>query len=432
MQRMSKLFLLGMVFLFFSSQSSVAEMDAEARAEIDSLKQQVQDLTKLLKEHIGTKQGVKKLKTSPKPVADRIVAEHRQMKKEIETLVDQQEATEKKLKKVKKDAWNMGNSSVHLAGYGSTGYASQQTRGSHFNLVQFSPILHYMYKDFVMLESEIEFEVQENGGTGVALEYLTIDLFLHDYVALVAGKFLSPLGQFRQNYHPTWINKLPSTPVGFGHDQAAPVSDLGLQFRGGFPGGGDVRFNYALYVANGPRLEFTAAGDRIARIEANGSTTEADGNMVYGGRFAMAPFHRMEIGLSGVAGRISMATPEPNRRYTAYAIDFRYAYKDLDLRAEYIRQRVSHAAASAAPASFDVYAWYLQAAYKLPYQFEIVTRYSDFHSPHKSEKQAQLAFGLNYLFASNVIAKLAYEANRARHTEFVNKDRYLIQLAFGF
>tara|TARA_R110002095_G_scaffold214000_1_gene205381 strand:+ start:3756 stop:4625 length:870 start_codon:yes stop_codon:yes gene_type:complete len=289
-----------------------------------------------------------------------------------------------------------------------------------------------MYKDFVMLESEVEFEVEQGGGTGVTLEYLTIDLFLHDYLAVVTGKFLSPLGQFRQNYHPAWINKLPSTPVGFGHDQAAPVSDLGFQLRGGFPGGGDVRFNYALYVANGPRLELTEAGDRIARIESNGSTKGADGNMVYGGRLAIVPFHRMEVGLSGVAGRISMSTPEPNRGYSAFAVDFRYAYKDLDLRGEYIRQRVNHAATSAAPASFDIYAWYLQAAYKLPYKFEVVARYSDFHSPHKSEKQSQLALGLNYLFTSSVIGKIAYEANRARHTEFVNKDRYLIQLAFGF
>ena len=55
-----------------------------------------------------------------------------------------------------------------------------------------------------------EIEIDDAGETETNLEYLTIDWFINDYMALIAGKFLSPIGQFRQNLHPSWINKLPS------------------------------------------------------------------------------------------------------------------------------------------------------------------------------------------------------------------------------
>jgi hypothetical protein len=54
---------------------------------------------------------------------------------------------------------------------------------------------------------------------------------LHDYVTFGAGKFLSPLGYFRRNLHPAWINKLPSRPPGFSNGQAASVAEIGEGFQ---------------------------------------------------------------------------------------------------------------------------------------------------------------------------------------------------------
>ncbi len=125
------------------------------------------------------------------------------------------------------------DSVVHLAGYGSVGYTDNRDTAGRFSQVQFSPIFHYQYKDLMMLESELEIRVTPEGETTTELEYLSLDLFLNDYATFVAGKFISPIGQFRQNLHPGWINKLPSAPPGFGHDGAAPASEVGIQLRGG-------------------------------------------------------------------------------------------------------------------------------------------------------------------------------------------------------
>ncbi len=66
---------------------------------------------------------------------------------------------------------------------------------------------------------------------------------------------------FRQNYHPSWINKFPAAPIGFGHGGAAPIADIGAQVRGGLPAGGRATANYAIYVANGPELITGGHGD---------------------------------------------------------------------------------------------------------------------------------------------------------------------------
>ena len=99
--------------------------------------------------------------------------------------------------------WRDPNTLIHMSGYADIGYSSE---GDNFNIGTFAPIFHYQYRDLVMLEAELELEVDSAGETELALEYLTIDLFLGDYVTFVGGKFLSPIGQFRQNLHPSWIN----------------------------------------------------------------------------------------------------------------------------------------------------------------------------------------------------------------------------------
>lgn len=331
----------------------------------------------------------------------------------------------------------LSSSKVHLAGYGAAGYTEPEGEGGRFDQVLFAPIFHYQYADIMLLESELEIEVDESGEAGFALEYLTLDLFLNDYITLMAGKFLSPLGQFRQNLHPAWINKLPSAPLGFGHDGAAPLAEVGLQLRGGLPLGG-VRTNYALFVGNGPALvEGHEAGEFA--IESEGLASDADDGKVFGGRLGLIPLPGLEIGISGAAGEVGFGSHhgpaelepgEPVRDYSALGADLVYKLKGLELRGEYIEQNVDADVASvAAPQELEWNAWYAQAAYLLPGTgWEGVLRYGE--QDLSNEGQSQLAVGLNYLFAPNVLAKAAYEFNDSDDGESI--DRLQLQLAFGF
>ncbi|MBL1321753.1 MAG: hypothetical protein COA63_011940 [Methylophaga sp.] len=329
--------------------------------------------------------------------------------------------------------WKTSDSIVHLAGYGDVSYSDAQNNEAAFNAVRFNPIIHYQYKDFLLMETELETRILKDGSTDVGVEYATIDLFLNDYVTLLAGKFMSPLGQFRQNGHPSWINKLTSAPVGFGHDQAAPNADVGVELRGGFGLGNNTSFaNYAVYTANGPVLAIV--GNEIDEVSTGGRTSNDDGELVYGGRIGFLPIPMLEIGFSGATGKVA-GDVEPNatRDYDVYGVDFNFKRNNFRLLSEYIRQDVGSASNSASPNSASWEAFYAQMSYRLmPTLWEGVLRYGDYNAPNNDLDQTQWAIGVNYLFASNAMVKFAYNFNDGRAGTIADDDVFQTQLSYGF
>lgn len=335
--------------------------------------------------------------------------------------------------------WKRAESHAHLAGYGAVTYTSTRESGVNdsFDLVRFNPIFHYQFLDTLLLESELELNIDSDGETETKLEYLSIDFFLNDYLALVAGKFLSPLGQFRQNLHPLWINKLASAPPGFGEDQALPMSEIGLQLRGGAPVGA-ARLNYAVYIGNGPELE--AMGGEIEAIMTDGVTRDRDGRMVVGARLGMLPIPGIEIGVSGASGKATVTmdggvplTGDPVRDYNALGADFGYSTGGLKFLAEYMRQEIGDASGSVAALGGEWQTWYAQVSYLIPQtKWEGVLRYADYDSPHASQDQKQTALGVNYWIAPHAVAKLTYESNDGQAGMAADANRLLAQIAYGF
>ena len=252
--------------------------------------------------------------------------------------------------------------------------------------------------------------------------------------------------------------------IGFGHDGAAPSADVGVQLRGGF-GLGNGRANYALYVANGPRLEvefeaheddhgkFYVAKDdhdhggdepvdgefELHGLETEGFVNNDDGEYVFGGRIGFLPRPNLEIGLSAATGEVGLygedglIAGENTRDYDVFGVDFYWGLKNFQLRGEYISQEVGGNTASVVPTKAELTAWYTQAAYRWPgSKWEGVLRYSDFSAIEEHNDQEQVAFGLNYLFASNVIGKFSYEINNGEADSRTDNNRFVMQLAYGF
>ncbi len=333
--------------------------------------------------------------------------------------------------------WKNTTAVTHLAGYASADYISPENGEAAF-VANFNPMFHYQYNDKILWEAELEIEVEENGDTSIGLEYSSIDWFLNDSLILIAGKFLSPLGNFRQNMHPSWINKLPSAPPGFGHDGAAPLAEVGLQLRGGRNFGNQGKFTYAGYVGNGPKLE--GEDGEIHAIEAEGFAGNPDDEFVYGGRISFLPIPKFEIGVSGAFGDVAVVendgvdvVGDPTRDYTAFGYDASYQIGNFDLRGEYISQEVDEQAASIAPESGKWETWYVQGAYKFAdAKWEGVLRYTDFKSPHADDTQEQFAVGLNYLITPSAMLKFAFESNDGLAGEATDDDRVLVQIAYGY
>jgi hypothetical protein len=384
------------------------------------------------------------------PMAASAAQTNDEIKQQLDALQSQVTALNSELGQATE--WQSPNTLVHLTGYGDVGFVKPENGNSSFTVGSFSPIFHFQYRDLVMLESELEIQILPDGSTKLEMEYLTVDWFMNDYATLVAGKFLSPIGQFRQNLHPSWINKMPSAPPGFSHDGAAPVSEIGFQVRGGFLLG-SMRSNYAVYASNGPELNSATADEvefELEGIRAEGFGADRDGDKTYGGRFALLPIPSVEIGLSMASGKATVTelevTPpstglesgfiegQTARDYSVTGADFVWFTGNMSLRAEYVKTDIGEANTGATKGAGAVWeAWYSQFAYRLPNsKWEGVLRYTDFDSPGTDRDVKQSMYGVNYLISNNFIAKFAYEMNDGTAGEPSDDNRALVQLAYGF
>lgn len=377
---------------------------------------------------------------------EKLEAELDSVKQELQSAVTMSEFSKVKDDIQSANEWRQADTLIHMAGYADVGYTDSESADSSFSVGRFAPIFHFQYRDLVMLESELEIEMTDDGETETKLEYLTIDWFINDYMVLVAGKFLSPIGQFRQNLHPSWINKLPGAPPGFGHDGAAPVSDVGLQVRGGFHLG-KAKANYAIFVSNGPELkaEFEDGEYELDGVDGEGFGSDIDGEKVVGGRFGLIPISGLELGISIANGKATVTTVEDGdssllsgeqaRDYDVLGADFNWQFNNFNLRGEYVETEVGADKGTGIAASEGSVweTWYTQGAYRInDTKWELVARYTDFNSPHNSQDQQQWALGTNYLFANNFIGKISYEFNDGQAGSDAELDQLLLQLAYGF
>lgn len=380
------------------------------------------------------------------------------MKKQVETVAKTQLQTEN------------AASSAHLAGYGQFNYSAKDrtyinngeksTDYNEFSDTTFAPIFHYQYNDLLMFEAELAITIDDEGATDTELEYATADLLINDYMTLMVGKFLSPIGQFRQNLHPGWVNKLATAPAGFGHDQAAPIANVGAQLRGGFYLS-DTMFSYATYVGNGPKLSSGGHGGAGIGIEAAGTTDNDNDELTYGGRIAMMPLSGLEVGVSAATGKaaltftdvidntdpnhpVTQEVTEKNRNYDVFGADFVYTMKGFQGRGEYVSQKLGSLNGSEVDSGSNKWsAWYLQGSYRFAAtKWEVVTRYSEYDAPNSGDgdpndpylknEQDQWSLGVNYLFANNIIGKISYDINDSDKDTLSDEDALTLQMTYGF
>lgn len=332
----------------------------------------------------------------------------------------------------------------HLSGYAAAGLEFSKTEGategttSTFTPARFAPIFHFLYNDVALFQAEPELSVAEDGGTELELEYASIALLLHDRFSLVIGKFLSPIGQFQERLHPAWTNKLPNAPAGFGHHGGiAPLTDLGLQVRGGAPLGG-MLLGYTVYVSNGPQVVL-----HHGRLEVeHEATTSTRDEKTFGGRLSLIPVPHLEFGVSAISasklsGEAGLLT-QPD--LSLVGMDGAYTQGPWDVRFEYIGSTLdsfTDPEGDVAPETKPSL-WYVQAAYQLGGPWEPVIRYGE--SQYEAwdtagntlvqRKTKRLSLGVNYLFAPSLIAKFAYETDDLDWTQ--DQERFTFQVAYGF
>ncbi len=333
--------------------------------------------------------------------------------------------------------WPTPDISGLIAGGASAGYSVPTNASGGFNLLDFNPLFLFRYKDLFFMQSSVDFSLDDDGNTNVGLNALNLNLFMNDYMVFGIGAFDSPLGYFVPNLSPSWINRLPTSPIGFEGGQAAVQSILGAELRGGFYFLSQLKMNYVAFVANGPRAYADSTTGFIDYI-ATDSFPNNYGNFIGGGRIGMLPIPNLEIGLSGAAGKLALfdvntnlTLGEAGRDYGSLGVDLSFKWKDWDFRGEVTQQQIGAQVSSLYPQKENWKAWYLQAAYMIPAtKLQPVVRWGGYTSAISSLSQHQVDLGLNYWFAPSIAVQADYEINTGHPG--TNSNLFLIQLVFGF
>jgi hypothetical protein len=357
--------------------------------------------------------------------------------------------------------------SVYGTLFGRFEWFPDQRGAGNFVFEGFEPIFLLQLNDRILLESELEFGLE-----GVEVGYAQMDYIVNDWLTVVAGRYLAPIGFFNERLHTAWINKLPDFPLVNRQVSPSDFSLNGVQFRGAsYLFDSPVKGEYSLYAANGIGVPGGADATSLANLgELTETTAQVNNGIAWGGRLGLwIPEIGLNVGSSLFFNRPYNAAAGPDM--ALWGIDAGYHMGNWDVRFEYAdlfqRNPVGPATEEGElpPEGMDEATspfgrrigrrgFYIQAAYR-PYDSanqylsntEFVFRYSrarfsgidpttlelkEFSSPlDVPVDRDQYTFGINYYFYPSLVWKFAYEINSERGIDL--KDNvFLTQLAWGF
>ncbi|MEQ8625977.1 hypothetical protein [Ekhidna sp.] len=357
-----------------------------------------------------------------------------------------------------------GNSRFLLRGYSDATFMSNDEETT-FGNARFVPLFLYKQSDKLFFEGELEFAV-EDGEIEVALEYANFNYSLAPNLNLRAGKILIPFGIFFDRLHPSWINRLPTVPLGYGHDGILPTSDLGAELRGASYLGG-MKFNYSLYVMNGPRIEDGEdEAEEVGMIVHEGDE-DNNNNKAIGGRLGVFPLRNqsLEVGFSAQSAKLGNRDSElEDVGAFMYAFDWTYVRKVsflggvIDLKGQVNFINIDDQTYTVEEDSvMESYTFdnksnssFFQLGYRPTFgsnefvkNLELVGRYSTLNTPEEApweSESTQLAIGLNYWIDWRTAIKFAYQMDNVsgghgeggEEPEELDVSTFYIQWTLGF
>jgi len=363
-----------------------------------------------------------------------------------------QDDFDKQLKQIKSLATTPqpGTTKPLVTGWADLGFHDRKGENSTFS-GSFNPILLWKLSDRLFFESEAEFEFEDNE-TELNLEYANLSYIANDYVTVKAGRFLAPFGTFADRLHPGWINKLPDSPLALGEGGISPWAELGLQASGGFPAG-PTKFNYAVYISNGPRLNTGEdEPERAGSLEFD-NFPDINNNKAAGTRIGFLPIPELELGYSFQYAKVGQGV---DASAYLHAVDLNYVRSCpqlkgvVDVKGQWVWSDVSDVTydTGSGPFTFNNRrdGGYAQIAYRpslvknsFLQKLEGVCRWDTINNPGGAPAETgfdedRWTFGLNYWLGSSTVVKAAYQfGNRRTPGEGrENVNAILFQAAMGF
>jgi hypothetical protein len=352
-----------------------------------------------------------------------------------------------------------------LAGDAEVQFGKVAGQHSAFTLADFAPVFLFRAGDNVLFEAGLDITLQNgsvtllNGKTGnigtqtnIDLSFATIDYLFNDYVTLVAGDMLLPLGTYTER-SAGWINLIPDNPL---PRDVLPQTGIGAQLRGSIPVGQSGQMvTYSGYVANGPgsvdgsaNANFTDSGGNVAPnldfgnvgIESNGNQSKEHSAVSGGGRigwfFPLKANYDLELGISGQTGPWNNSGGE---LWSAAVVDAALHISPyFELKGEYINTWWQTSdMGTLAPRG-----WWIQPAFKLaalnqnlnlPFinNLQLVGRFDYLNDGLGTKTQRETA-GMVYYLTNTLMLEGDYEWLQSWGPNKLPNSKYVFQLSYGF
>jgi hypothetical protein len=324
-------------------------------------------------------------------------------------------------------------------------YVQPQQGQGNFTTADFSPYFHLLLDQDWLLAANLDIS-----NAGVAVGEAQFNWFVNDWLTVVGGRYLTPIGFFNERLNHEWINRLPDPPLMF--TQVSPQSSTdGFEIRGAhYLFGSPVKMEYSLYFGNG----FQAAGttiNNLADLEAISGVDEVTPKAI-GGRMGLwVPEHGLTAGASWFHSFNYI--PGFHDDISLWQLDFGYRKGNWDVRWEFAQ--MYQEAADVLGNNIQRNGWYAQVAYR-PYDAdspilrntEVTFRYSQerfrgidplaidpttFASPvDVPVDRNQYTVGVTYYFRPAVAAKFAYEINQELGPLNLQDNMFIFQFVWAF
>lgn len=328
-----------------------------------------------------------------------------------------------------------------------------------FYFGEFSPDFLLMLNNWIFLEAEIAAGADGSAGLG---SFAQADFFVNDWLTIIGGRFVAPIGWFNERMNNPWVNKLPGDAPGSGpllwQQVLPPLSLLGVQATGAFYlGCSPIKMEYAFYISNGlnvtPATPLAPTIDELANLQNMENTFNIITNeLAMGGRLGFwLPACGLETGFSAMYNGPYIAGQLGNS-ISLCAVDFNYRKGGFEARAEY--GMTVQQAQPFLPNDITRQGFYAQVAYRpldCPHKFlqnlEVVYRYGyvDFKGLDPAlltlsayatpidvpVRRQQNEFGLNYYFYPRMLLKGAFQINDEPGFH-LHDNQFITELAWGW
>jgi hypothetical protein len=337
-----------------------------------------------------------------------------------------------------------------LSIYGSfvENFRQFNARPGAFTTPDFAPFFFLQLNNQVLLAANIDIT-----NAGVSVGEAQINWFATDWLTVVLGRYLTPIGFFNERLNHEWINRLPDVPLMF--RQVSPLTSTdGLMLRGAtYLGCWPVKLEYELYGGNGLQAgTVPVTVSDVANLQNITGGPDETNVKALGGRLGLwVPEWGLTGGVSAYFnGRYSAG---PADQFNLWQLDLGYRKGDWDVRFEYAD--TYQQAASYIGNNIRRRGLYAQVAYR-PYQadncylskMEVAFRYSRvwFHGIDLTAldpttfatlvdvpvDREQWTFGVNYYFYPSMALRLAYEINHELNGINYHDNVFLGQFVWAF